>query len=139
MENVMSFRKKNRQAEQQAGQPEEEQDVKVVHAQSDDSGKQSQSQQAQPDQQADQAAQQPEGSDQAAASSAEQTDDEQSDGDGEDDDSDDEPVPVGTTAEILRWVGSDQKRAQRALDKERAEEKPRRGLTGELEEILSKG
>jgi hypothetical protein len=60
--------------------------------------------------------------------------DEAEEDEGESDDS--EPVPEGTTAEILRWVGNDQGRAQRALDKEQAEEKPRTGLTGELKQIL---
>jgi hypothetical protein len=52
--------------------------------------------------------------------------------------SEDEPVPAGTTAEILAWVGDDKERAQRALDKEQADDKPRAGLTGELKEVLEK-
>jgi hypothetical protein len=48
----------------------------------------------------------------------------------------DDEVPEGTTAEILAWVGDDQDRAQRALDKENADDKPRTGLTGELEKKL---
>jgi len=46
-------------------------------------------------------------------------------------------VPEGTTAEILQWVGDDKEKAQAALDKENAEERPRKGLTGELEELLT--
>jgi hypothetical protein len=45
-------------------------------------------------------------------------------------------VPEGTTAEILAWVGDDQDRAQQALDAENKDEKPRTGLTGELNKIL---
>lgn len=45
-------------------------------------------------------------------------------------------VPDGTTAEVLQWVGDDKERAQKALDKEQAEESPRVGLTGELEKTL---
>jgi hypothetical protein len=45
-------------------------------------------------------------------------------------------VPDGTTAEILQWVGDDKERAQQALDKENADESPRKGLTGELEKKL---
>jgi hypothetical protein len=47
-----------------------------------------------------------------------------------------ENVPEGTTAEILAWVGDDKDRAQRALDTENADEKPRKGLTGDLEALL---
>ena len=47
-----------------------------------------------------------------------------------------EPVPDGTTAEILAWVGGDPDRAQRALDKEQTSDRPRSGLTGELNKIL---
>lgn len=45
-------------------------------------------------------------------------------------------VPDGTTAEVLAWVGDDEARAQAALDKENADESPRKGLTSELEKIL---
>ena len=45
-------------------------------------------------------------------------------------------VPSGTTAEILKWVGEDKQRAQAALDKEKQADRPRAGLTGELEQIL---
>jgi hypothetical protein len=127
----VSFRKKNREAEQ-AEQAKEE-DVKVVKESKgkDKSASESSQQPEQvPDQQSGQESGQP-----PAQSDAQS--DEQSDGDGDDDKSDDaEPVPAGTTAEILRWVGGDKQRAQRALDKEQAEEKPRGGLTGELKRIL---
>jgi hypothetical protein len=45
-------------------------------------------------------------------------------------------VPDGTSAEVLSWVGDDKGRAQAALDKENADESPRKGLTGELEKLL---
>ena len=48
---------------------------------------------------------------------------------------DNEP-PDGTSAEVLDWVGDDQERAQAALDKEQADEKPRSGLTEDLQKIL---
>jgi len=68
----------------------------------------------------------------------EETTEEQQASEDEDEDSsaDAEPVPDGTTAEILHWVGDDQDRAQRALDKEQADDRPRAGLTGELKKIL---
>ena len=44
--------------------------------------------------------------------------------------------PDGTSAEVLEWVGDDKKRAQAALDKEQANEKPRVGLTSDLQDIL---
>jgi hypothetical protein len=47
-----------------------------------------------------------------------------------------EQVPDGTTAEVLAWVGDDKARAQAALDKENADDSPRKGLTGELEQML---
>ncbi len=50
---------------------------------------------------------------------------------------DEEPVPTGTAAEILAWVGDDSARAEAALDIERAKDKPRVGLTGELEKIVA--
>lgn len=49
---------------------------------------------------------------------------------------DENAVPSGTTKEVLAWVGEDKDRAQRALDKEKADKKPRTGLTKELEELL---
>lgn len=45
-------------------------------------------------------------------------------------------VPSGTVPEILTWVGDDVDRAERALDKEKADKKPRKGLVSQLEEIL---
>jgi len=71
-----------------------------------------------------------------AGQDTEETSDEQQSEEDEDKSDDSEPVPDGTTAEILRWVGDDQGRAQRALDKEQAEDRPRSGLTGELKQIL---
>ena len=43
--------------------------------------------------------------------------------------------PDGTSKEVLDWVGDDQARAQAALDKEQANEKPRVGLSEDLEKI----
>lgn len=48
-----------------------------------------------------------------------------------------EEVPVGTSAEIQDWVGDDQARAQRALDKENANSNPRKGLVKHLEGMLA--
>ena len=45
-------------------------------------------------------------------------------------------VPAGTIAEIIRWVGDDKDRAQRALDEENKQEKPRKSLTSQLHEVL---
>ena len=45
--------------------------------------------------------------------------------------------PDGTSKEVLDWVGDDQARAQAALDKEQANEKPRVGLTEDLEKLLA--
>lgn len=45
-------------------------------------------------------------------------------------------VPVGTVGELLKWVGDDKDRAQRVLDQENGEEKPRKSLTSQLEEII---
>jgi hypothetical protein len=129
----VSFRKKNRKAK---AEETKEEDVKVVQESKgkDKSGSDSpQSQQRTeqvPDQQSGQESGQPQNQSDAQS-------DEQSSGDGDDDKSDDsEPVPAGTTAEILKWVGDNKGRAQKALDKEQAEEKPRGGLTGELKRIL---
>lgn len=47
-----------------------------------------------------------------------------------------EPVPKGTSAEVMDWVGGDEDRAQQAYDAELATSKPRKGLLDELEEIL---
>jgi hypothetical protein len=47
-----------------------------------------------------------------------------------------EPVPTGTTAEVLAWVGDDKDRAHRALETEQASSSPRRGLVSELERKL---
>lgn len=45
-------------------------------------------------------------------------------------------VPVGTLPEILSWVGDDVERAQRALDKELEDSKPRKGLVAKLSEMV---
>ena len=46
-------------------------------------------------------------------------------------------VPTGSIKEILEWVDGDKDKAQAALDVEQADDKPRRGLVSELNEILS--
>lgn len=46
-------------------------------------------------------------------------------------------VPVGTIEKLLTWVGDDKSRAQLVLDQELAEERPRKSLTSQLEEILN--
>lgn len=46
-------------------------------------------------------------------------------------------VPTGTAPEILTWVGDDKEKAQKALDVEKADEKPRKGLVSELEKLLA--
>jgi hypothetical protein len=135
-ENIMSFRKKNKQAEGD--------DVKVVHAK----GSKGEQQQSAKDQSSEQAAAQTTGQQagqesgqppaQAEEAQEAQADEQSTPDDEEDDESSApaEPVPDGTTAEILRWVGDDKKRAQAALDKEQADDRPRHGLTGELKKIL---
>lgn len=45
-------------------------------------------------------------------------------------------VPNGTTREILSWAGDDKERAQAAIDKEAADEHPRKGLIAELRKRL---
>lgn len=45
-------------------------------------------------------------------------------------------VPAGTVKEILTWVGEDPERAQKALDEETANEKPRKGLVESLSELI---
>lgn len=49
-----------------------------------------------------------------------------------------EPVPEGTTAEIMDWVGDDADRAQRALDAENENDKPRKTLVSQLENMILK-
>jgi hypothetical protein len=46
-------------------------------------------------------------------------------------------VPSGTISEIKDWVGDDKDRAQKALDAEKANEKPRKTLVEDLEDILN--
>jgi hypothetical protein len=131
----VSFRKKDKKA------TEEDEDMKVVHA--EDSQKQyEKSDQVQSQRRTDQTTGQQSGQESGeptnmgSESEEELKREDSGDGDSEDDSDDSEPVPDGTTAEILKWVGDDKKRAQAALDKEQAEEKPRTGLTGELKQIL---
>jgi hypothetical protein len=51
-------------------------------------------------------------------------------------DADPNDVPSGTVPEILTWVGEDKERAQRALEVENADEKPRKGLIKALSELI---
>lgn len=46
-------------------------------------------------------------------------------------------VPAGTIPEVLTWVGDDKEKAQKALDEENKNEKPRKGLVEELEAKLA--
>lgn len=120
----MSFRKKNRKAE--------EEDMKISRARGSKGAEQQPQQTAEPQQaaQSQQAAQPQE------QAEAQQTEEGQS-SDDEEDDSGSEQVPAGTTAEILQWVGDDKDKAQRALDKEQAGDKPRPGLTRGLKKITN--
>jgi hypothetical protein len=52
-------------------------------------------------------------------------------------DADENDVPQGTVPEVLSWVGDDKDRAQKALDAENENDKPRKSLVSELEEVLS--
>lgn len=45
-------------------------------------------------------------------------------------------TPTGTRPEIMAWVGEDKERAQRALDAENANDKPRKTLVADLEALL---
>ena len=45
-------------------------------------------------------------------------------------------VPSGTVPEVLTWVGDDVERAQKALDEEVANDKPRKGLVAQLQEMI---
>ena len=45
-------------------------------------------------------------------------------------------VPVGTIEKLLTWVGNDKDRAQLVLDQELTEDRPRKSLTSQLEEII---
>lgn len=47
---------------------------------------------------------------------------------------DPEAVPSGTVPEVLTWVGDDPVRAQKALDVELKNDRPRKGLVSELTE-----
>lgn len=57
----------------------------------------------------------------------------------EDDEESHEEVPDGTSREVLNWVGEDKQRAQAALAKEQANERPRSGLTEDLQKIVDGG
>jgi hypothetical protein len=45
-------------------------------------------------------------------------------------------VPEGTSSEVLDWVGSDKKRAKRALEVEKKQDTPRKTLLARLEDVL---
>lgn len=49
---------------------------------------------------------------------------------------DPEDVPVGTVPEVMTWVGDDPVRAQKALDVEVENDKPRKGLVEQLNEMI---
>lgn len=46
-------------------------------------------------------------------------------------------VPVGSIGEILEWVGQDPERAHLALEQEKSEDRPRKTLTFQLEELVN--
>lgn len=48
-----------------------------------------------------------------------------------------EDVPQGTVPEVMTWVGDDLVRAQKALDVELGNERPRKGLVSSLQEKVS--
>lgn len=45
-------------------------------------------------------------------------------------------VPTGTAPEIISWVGEDAEKAQRALDLELEDDKPRKGLLTSLQGVI---
>lgn len=45
-------------------------------------------------------------------------------------------VPMGTIGELLKWVGDDKNRARRVLAQENSEDKPRKSLTAQLQEVI---
>lgn len=45
-------------------------------------------------------------------------------------------IPVGTVGELLTWVGDDKDRARRVLAQENSEDKPRKSLTAQLQEVI---
>lgn len=45
-------------------------------------------------------------------------------------------VPKGSSKEVLAWVGDDPERALLALEAEQAEDKPRKGLVSDLEDLV---
>jgi hypothetical protein len=131
----MSFRHNKNKNQASAGA--EEQDVKVSYAKSSQSDAPAQQEQQVAPQQpvavehAEQS-QQPTSEPVVEDNSGDSTEDSS-----EGDEPASEPVPDGSTAEILRWVGTDKQRAQAAFDKEQADDRPRHGLTGELKKVLS--
>jgi hypothetical protein len=50
---------------------------------------------------------------------------------------DPEAVPAGTVPEVLTWVGDDPVRAQKALDEENKNDRPRKGLVSSLTEKVN--
>jgi hypothetical protein len=51
---------------------------------------------------------------------------------------DPEAVPAGTVPEVMTWVGEDPVRAQKALDEEKKNDRPRKGLVSSLTEMVEK-
>lgn len=49
---------------------------------------------------------------------------------------DPDKVPTGTVPEIVTWVGDDAEKAQKALDIELQDEKPRKGLLNTLQAVI---
>ncbi len=49
---------------------------------------------------------------------------------------DPDAVPQGTVPEVLTWVGDDPVRAQKALDEENKNDRPRKGLVSSLTEMV---
>lgn len=47
-------------------------------------------------------------------------------------------APVGTIGAVLAWVGEDKERAEVALEQEKGEDKPRKSLIAQLEEVLDR-
>ena len=45
-------------------------------------------------------------------------------------------IPSGTIGQLIAWVGEDKDRARKVLAQESTEDKPRKSLTAQLEEII---
>lgn len=45
-------------------------------------------------------------------------------------------VPAGTVGELITWVGDDKDRARRVLNQENSEDRPRKSLITQLEEVI---